>query len=71
MSRKKIVLAADGSSFEQIIEDGKNGFLFKRMDANDLTEKLIALAELKNEEKGVIEENALKALAKARRINYY
>jgi glycosyltransferase involved in cell wall biosynthesis len=62
MSRKKIVLAADGSSFEQIIEDGWNSFLFKRMDANDLAEKLNDLVNLKSEERIKVEENALKAL---------
>ena len=37
---KKLVIGTDGASFEQLICDGKNGFLCQINDSNSLLEKM-------------------------------
>ena len=37
---KKLVIGTDGASFEQLISDGKNGFLCQINDSNSLLEKM-------------------------------
>lgn len=79
MSRGKIVLGTDGASFEELIIDGVNGFLFKKMNEADLLQKLTIISRLKSDVKLEIEENARafvkKALAPdivlAEHVNYY
>lgn len=58
----KVVIGTDGASFEQLIEDGKNGFLCKRGDSKDLLNKIQKVINMKDEEKTKIEKNAQKRI---------
>lgn len=42
MGSGKVVIGADGASFEELITDGVNGFLFERNNPEALAEKLVA-----------------------------
>ena len=50
MSRGKIVIASDNPGARDLVSHGKNGYLFKIQDANDLAEK-ISLALVKKSKK--------------------
>lgn len=59
----KIVIGTDGASFEQLITDGKNGFLCKPGDAGSLMKKIDYAMSMSVEEKRRIQENARKRIA--------
>lgn len=58
MSLGKIVVGAAGASYEEIIQDGTNGILFKAGDSQSMLENLIAALNLSKEQRNVIEKNA-------------
>lgn len=58
MSFKKIVIAPRGISFEQLIEDGFNGFLCENANPNDLLSVIEKVVNLSPEKKREIEYNA-------------
>jgi PEP-CTERM/exosortase A-associated glycosyltransferase len=45
MAKGKIVLASDVGGHRELIEDGRNGFLFKAEDLSDLLQRLIGLID--------------------------
>lgn len=71
MALGKIVVATNGASYEQLIEDGKNGYLCDRDDPNDFlrgVEKALSLSEA---EKKVICQNAGKTVERLRSDKLY
>jgi len=62
MSLKKIVIGTDGASFEQLIEDGVNGFLIKLGDSGSLVNKINQLLNLSTEERNIMQEKAYKRI---------
>lgn len=58
MSMGKIVIGTRGASFEQLIEDGKNGFLGERDNADSFYKCVEKVLSLSNEERSEIERNA-------------
>lgn len=58
MSFGKIVIGTEGTSFEQLIEDGKSGFLAKPGDENSLLVKIQQALELSKSEQEAMEEKA-------------
>ena len=65
----RIVLGTDGASFEQLIVNGRNGFLCKIGDSEDLLEKMQAIIELRKEDKQKIEDNARKTIERLKPEN--
>ncbi len=65
MSRKKIVISSDNLGARELIDDGKNGFLFKHGNEKDLAEK-IKMAFYKNDK---MREEAKKSVEKFRWSN--
>ena len=55
MSFGKIVLGTRGSSFEQLITDGENGFLIDRENGNQLVEKIKEILKLSNAKREEVE----------------
>jgi len=51
MSMGKLVVATNGASFEQLINDGENGFLCDRDNAEAFFEAIIKALELSMERK--------------------
>lgn len=64
MALGKIVISSDKTSVEQLIMDGKNGFLIKVDNAEDLLEKVDCMMHLSSIEKADIEKNAKKRVEK-------
>jgi glycosyltransferase involved in cell wall biosynthesis len=62
MVHKKVVIGADGASFEQLIKDGKSGFLFPVGDWQALAETLIKVWKMPNESLIMIGEAASKSI---------
>ncbi len=62
MDYQKIVIGTDGASYEQLITDGKNGFLFEMGNADSLLEAMQKVMELDNREKEKIGCNAKKRI---------
>ena len=58
MSFGRIVIGTDGTSFEQLITDGVNGFLSKPGDAESLYRKICEACALTTEQKAVMLEKA-------------
>lgn len=54
----KIVVGTDGTSFEQLIKHGHNGFLCKARDSRDLLDKMYDILNLDEKEKRIMEKNA-------------
>ena len=52
------MIGTDGASFEQLITDRKSGLLCKIGDAGDLLEKMETAADMDNQEKQKIGEQA-------------
>lgn len=48
MSLSKPVIATEGGGTNEVIEDGKNGFLIRNKDVNTLVEKILLLYQNKN-----------------------
>jgi glycosyltransferase involved in cell wall biosynthesis len=64
MSLGKLVIASDCGGFKEIIEDGKNGFLFKTGSHYDLAQKIIECLNLEENKIKIIEKNAQKTVRK-------
>ena len=58
MFLKKVVIGTDGASFEQLIQDGKNGLLCQRNDSKSLLMKMEEAVQLKFSQKQKMEEEA-------------
>ena len=58
MALSRLVIGTDGASFEQLITDRKSGLLCKIGDAGDLLEKMETAADMDNQEKQKIGEQA-------------
>lgn len=58
MGRGKLVIGTQEASFEQLIEDGKNGFLIERENKDALIEKINYVLRLDVEHKETISKNA-------------
>jgi len=65
-ARKKAVIGARVSGVRYLIDDGKNGLLFKENDSDDLAEKVIYLLENENIAKEIGEEGHDTVLRKYR-----
>lgn len=65
----RIVLGTDGASFEQLIVNGRNGFLCKIGDSEDLLEKMQAITELGQKDKQKIEDSARKTIERLKPEN--
>lgn len=64
MAMGKIVVATDGVSFEQLIEDRISGFLCKRDDAESFLEGVMSALRLSEEDKKKMSMNALRSVNK-------
>ena len=62
MALNKIVIATKGVSFEQLIEDKVNGFLFEKANSADLLKVIKEVLNLHSEQKSQIETNAGKSI---------
>jgi glycosyltransferase involved in cell wall biosynthesis len=62
MAMKKIVIGTIGNGFEQLIEDGTNGYLIKIDDSEALLEKVNTFCALSSEQKKNMEEQALERI---------
>lgn len=62
MSHGKIVIATDGASFEQLIDDGRNGFLCERDSGVSFLEKINYALRLSEKEKAEMSSCALKTI---------
>lgn len=60
MALGKIVIGTDGASYEQLIEDGKSGFLIEIDDVCKLIDKIRCLNNLSEKEKEMVEMEACK-----------
>ena len=58
MALGKIVIGTDGASYEQLIEDGKNGFLIRIDDADDMIKKIELINEMNDLQKKELSDNA-------------
>ncbi len=64
MALGKIVIGTRGASFEQLIEDTKNGYLCDIADSNSLLSAIEEVFLLNNEQRLIIEDNAKKTVAR-------
>lgn len=62
MGHGKIVIGTTGTSFEQLINHGQNGFLCLKQNPNDLLNTINIVLKLKPNQKIKIEKNALKTI---------
>lgn len=71
MTMGKIVVATNGASYEQLIEDGVNGFLRERDNPDSFLEGIEKALSLSESEKKVISENAKKTVERLSPDNIY
>ena len=78
MALKKIVIGTNGTSFEQLICDGENGFLCEPGNSQSLLDAIYRLMNLEKSEKSIIEEKAFMRTTKlvpetvtAQLVEYY
>lgn len=71
MALGKIVVATNGASYEQLIEDGVNGFLRERDNPDSFLEGIETALSLSEEEKEVMSENAKKTVERLSPDNIY
>lgn len=71
MAMGKIVVATNGASYEQLIQDGVNGFLRERDNSNSFLEGIETVLSLSEEEKETISENAKKTVERLSPENIY
>ena len=64
MAHGKIVVGTKGTSFEQLIDDGENGFLCNPEDSADLYGKVDRVLQLKEQEKSAIEKKSRETIAR-------
>jgi glycosyltransferase involved in cell wall biosynthesis len=64
MAHKRVVIGANGSSFEQLIDNGINGFLFQKGNARDLLKVIEIALLLSNKERSLIGEKAYERILK-------
>lgn len=62
MAFGKIVIGTEGASFEQLIQNGYNGWLIQRDDADDLFRKIECVINMNDDEKELFGERAQKRL---------
>lgn len=71
MAMGKIVVATNGASYEQVIEDRVSGFLCKRDDAESFLQGINEALTLEEEEKQKMRENAKKRVERLNPENVY
>lgn len=71
MSIGKIVIGTDGSSLEQFIKNGENGFLAEINNSQSLLEKIEEALNLEEEKKNKLSINAIKRIEKLNPEKYY
>lgn len=71
MAMGKIVVATNGASYEQLIEDGINGFLRERDNPDSFLEGIEKVLALSEEEKEIMSENAKKTVERLSPDNIY
>lgn len=71
MALGRIVVATEGASYEQLIEDGKNGYLCERDNADSFLHKIEMILTLNDKEKESIRENAKKTVERLNPENIY
>lgn len=62
MAHKRIVIGTQGTSFEQLIQDGISGFLCQKDNASDLLNTIETVLQLNPQEKTIIEEQAFQRI---------
>lgn len=58
LARKKIVIASDNPGNKDIVQEGKNGFIFRKGDEKDLATKIDLVLSLKSKQISEIKNNA-------------
>lgn len=71
MAMGKIVVATEGASYEQLIEDGVNGYLRERDNPDSFLEGIEEALSLSEEEKKVMSKNAKKTVERLNTDNIY
>jgi len=71
MAMGKIVIATNGASYEQLINDGENGYLCERDNAEDFLRGVEKVLSLSKEENTVMSQNAIKTVERLRPDNIY
>ena len=71
MAMGRIVVATDGASYEQLIDNGMNGFLCERDNPESFLRGIEAALTLNEEEKSLIESNAIETVKRLRPDNIY
>jgi glycosyltransferase involved in cell wall biosynthesis len=66
MGLGRVVVGTRGTSFEQLIDDGIDGFLCKANDPSDLKRAVVKAVNLSNIDRDIIEENAVKKTERLR-----
>lgn len=64
MALEQIVIGTNGASFEQLIQDGYNGYLIDREDKEQLYQKIELVLGLPEEEKREIRERAAESISR-------
>lgn len=71
MAVGQIVIGTDGASFEQLIDDGHNGFLIERDNAEQLYQKMVQVLDMSEDEKRVMRNRAKETVARLNPDNIY
>lgn len=71
MAMGKIVVATNGASYEQLIEDGVNGFLRERDNPDSFLEGIERVLSLSKSEKKILSENAKETVDRLSPANVY
>ncbi len=71
MALGQIVIGTDGASFEQLIDDGYNGFLIERDNAEQLYQKMVQVLDMPEDEKRVMRDRAKETVARLNPDNIY
>lgn len=64
MALGQIVIGTNGASFEQLIQDGYNGFLIERENSVQLYQKMIQVIKMSNDEKTIIRQRARESVVR-------
>lgn len=66
MAMQRVVIATRDASFEQLIEDGRNGFLVSQQDDNELAERMASVWRMADVRRQAIGEAAQQSLERLR-----
>lgn len=71
MALGQIVIGTDGASFEQLIEDGYNGFLIERENSSQLYEKMVQVINMSEQKADLMRTRASKSVERLYPDNIY